>query len=326
MDNCGTNKFLKILVDSETVVNGLIGRTMKSGQVITSSAGIMDKEIEIYSPVYCRSLKLCKTCVSKYFVERLRSTNIGILSAQTLGERGTQLTMRTFHTGGAASIQSFKDSDPRLDSVIIQEQNDVKAKTDLVITVNVEDIVSNDGDEIVTSSFKIYLEDNDEEIVLDLDYNFTLFINDKENYRMNEEEVTIEVDTETIFGSMKSSTVDMVGAITLILKLLNNKTMSPEKLVRNIFDTYASNTAMPMLPIEVMVSQMLRDPVRPMYPYRLSNYSAPAMRVGIKQIPSVENWKRGAAFENIGSAIRGSILNKTGISHSHSDLDELLKM
>ena len=30
---------------------------------------------------------------------------------------------------------------------------------------------------------KIYLEDNDEEIVLDLDYNFTLFINDKENYR-----------------------------------------------------------------------------------------------------------------------------------------------
>jgi DNA-directed RNA polymerase, beta'' subunit/160 kD subunit len=37
---------------------------------------------------------------------------VGVIAAQSIGEPGTQLTMRTFHIGGAAQIseQSFVES------------------------------------------------------------------------------------------------------------------------------------------------------------------------------------------------------------------------
>lgn len=33
---------------------------------------------------------------------------IGIIAAQSIGEPGTQLTMRTFHTGGAVGVKAKK--------------------------------------------------------------------------------------------------------------------------------------------------------------------------------------------------------------------------
>ena len=33
---------------------------------------------------------------------------IGIIAAQSIGEPGTQLTMRTFHTGGAVGVKEAK--------------------------------------------------------------------------------------------------------------------------------------------------------------------------------------------------------------------------
>ncbi|AFP84028.1 DNA-directed RNA polymerase subunit beta' [Candidatus Carsonella ruddii] len=66
------------------------------------------KKIFIRSSIYCISLRgVCCFCYGSDL-----STNnivqigvpIGIIAAQSIGEPGTQLTMRTFHTGGVASI------------------------------------------------------------------------------------------------------------------------------------------------------------------------------------------------------------------------------
>jgi hypothetical protein len=37
-------------------------------------------------------------------LERHKTPYVGILAAQIIGERGTQLIMKTFHTGGAVSL------------------------------------------------------------------------------------------------------------------------------------------------------------------------------------------------------------------------------
>ena len=42
---------------------------------------------------------------------------VGIISAQSIGEPGTQLTMRTFHTGGIASAEDITQGLPRVEEL-----------------------------------------------------------------------------------------------------------------------------------------------------------------------------------------------------------------
>ena len=67
--------------------------------------------IKLRSPVYCQSNKVCHTCYGE-LLKRHKTPYIGILAGSSVGERGTQLIMRTFHTGGAATMAKhdmFKD-------------------------------------------------------------------------------------------------------------------------------------------------------------------------------------------------------------------------
>src|SRR6185312_458597 len=44
-------------------------------------------------------------------------TAVGIIAAQSIGEPGTQLTMRTFHTGGIATAADITSGLPRVDEI-----------------------------------------------------------------------------------------------------------------------------------------------------------------------------------------------------------------
>ena len=71
-------------------------------------------EIVVRSPISCRtSHGVCSACYGRDLA-RGHQVNIGeavgVIAAQSIGEPGTQLTMRTFHIGGAASRASAVDS------------------------------------------------------------------------------------------------------------------------------------------------------------------------------------------------------------------------
>ena len=57
----------------------------------------------VRSPLTCRLNSVCQLCygwdLSKHKLVQLGEA-VGVLAAQSIGEPGTQLTMRTFHTGG----------------------------------------------------------------------------------------------------------------------------------------------------------------------------------------------------------------------------------
>ena len=64
-------------------------------------------QISVRSPITCETrYGVCSNCYGRDLA-RGRLINIGeavgVIAAQSIGEPGTQLTMRTFHIGGAAS-------------------------------------------------------------------------------------------------------------------------------------------------------------------------------------------------------------------------------
>jgi DNA-directed RNA polymerase subunit beta' len=78
-------------------------------------------QIKVRSPLTCRTRKgLCQKCygislATGKLVEL--GVAVGIISAQSIGEPGTQLTMRTFHTGGVAGGFDITSGLPRVEEI-----------------------------------------------------------------------------------------------------------------------------------------------------------------------------------------------------------------
>merc|ERR1712087_275133 len=71
------------------------------------NSGLNYKELKIRSPLTCNSIRsVCRKCYGWHLAySRIVDLGeaVGIVAAQSIGEPGTQLTMRTFHTGGVFS-------------------------------------------------------------------------------------------------------------------------------------------------------------------------------------------------------------------------------
>jgi len=127
---------------------------------VIEEAGI--KEVKIRSVLTCRTrYGVCSKCYGKNLATG-RSVEIGeavgIIAAQSIGEPGTQLTMRTFHTGGVAG-EDITQGLPRVEELfearkpkgqaIIAEAGGVvevttnKGRREIIITTD-------DGEKIVT--------------------------------------------------------------------------------------------------------------------------------------------------------------------------------
>ncbi len=138
-EDCGTDIAITVsavVQGGETVVDigeQVLGRTLGedaihpiTGDVLLKKGTLVDEadaailteaEIEslkVRSPLTCESkVGICATCYGRDLARGTRvniGEAVGVMAAQSIGEPGTQLTMRTFHIGGAAqkgSEQSF---------------------------------------------------------------------------------------------------------------------------------------------------------------------------------------------------------------------------
>jgi DNA-directed RNA polymerase subunit beta' len=131
-DDCGTTKGIeaKTIIDGGEVIVSLadqiLGRTVAidtyhplTGEMLAIAATLIDEEklekiessgldlIKIRSVLTCETkLGLCALCYGRDLsAGKLVSKGeaVGVIAAQSIGEPGTQLTMRTFHIGGAAT-------------------------------------------------------------------------------------------------------------------------------------------------------------------------------------------------------------------------------
>jgi len=124
LEDCGTRDHLTINVDSVQKAEMLLYRYYLNDNneyvEITKEnyKNLIGKIILLRSPIYCRSNKICHKCYGNLY-KILNSKYIGIIAAQTLGERSTQLILRTFHTSGVANIRGAKsDGDLKQDDIV----------------------------------------------------------------------------------------------------------------------------------------------------------------------------------------------------------------
>ena len=111
------------------------------------------KEIEIRSVLTCKCENgVCQKCYGRNLATgNLVETGeaVGIMAAQSIGEPGTQLTMRTFHTGGVAGGDDITQGLPRVEELFEARTPKFKA-TVAEISGKVINIEENNGKYTIT--------------------------------------------------------------------------------------------------------------------------------------------------------------------------------
>ena len=104
------------IIEGSLTLHSLVGEidprnaiVLKNEIISEAEAELIDKlalDVWIRSPYTCESkLGICSKCYGRDLSLKVPvevGTSVGIIAAQSIGEPGTQLTMRTFHTGGVA--------------------------------------------------------------------------------------------------------------------------------------------------------------------------------------------------------------------------------
>jgi DNA-directed RNA polymerase subunit beta' len=148
VEDCGTERALEMraIIQGGSVIASLgeriLGRTTaedlvnaKTGEVVVKSGTLLDEPMvkaveeaevqsaKIRSPLVCEAEQgVCAKCYGRDLA-RGTPVNIGeavgVIAAQSIGEPGTQLTMRTFHIGGAAQVNETSHLEAISDGKIV---------------------------------------------------------------------------------------------------------------------------------------------------------------------------------------------------------------
>jgi DNA-directed RNA polymerase subunit beta' len=185
-EDCGTNggiDMTAVIEGSEIIVSlgtRILGRTAATdivepgtGEVVAPAGAYLDEDLVAaveaagVQSVKVRSVLTCDArsgvCGACYGRDLARGTPVnvgeavGVIAAQSIGEPGTQLTMRTFHIGGAAQVADQSQMESAHEGVIrLVNRNTVKsAQGDLIAMSRNMQVLIVDADGKERQSFKL---------------------------------------------------------------------------------------------------------------------------------------------------------------------------
>lgn len=265
-DDCGTTKGLELpiatvdasgeLVRDPNVENAVYARSLAAdavnakGEIVAEAGedvgdvliakliGAGVESIKVRSVLTCESaVGVCAKCYGRSLATgKLVDIGeaVGIIAAQSIGEPGTQLTMRTFHTGGSASADDITQGLPRVQELF--EARTPKGASPIVEAPGRITIDETDKQRKV-----ILTPDNgDEPIAYNVLKRSTLLVEDGQH---------VELGQQLIVGTVDPKEVLRVKGVREVQK----------HLVNGVQDVYRSQ-GVPIHDkhIEVIVRQMLR--------------------------------------------------------------------
>ena len=132
---------------AEDIKDPISGKVLVKGGTLLNEAEVDQLETAGISELKIRSVLTCETkggaCAKCYGRDLARGTPVnlgeavGVIAAQSIGEPGTQLTMRTFHIGGTATVNEQSSIEASLDSVVrIKHSNVVKDSRGRIIVMS----------------------------------------------------------------------------------------------------------------------------------------------------------------------------------------------
>ena len=209
--------FGRYLADDVKTSEGKV--IMKNGEYIShDEIETIEKEnitsVRIKSPITCGCVN--GICAKAYGRDLAKGEPVntgeavGIIAAQSIGEPGTQLTMRTFHVGGVASSSAEKSN--------FESPSDGKIKIQ-----NLRSVVNQAGSEIIinrTTELEIYDLNNKLVSTFRAPYGSTLLVKDKAEVKLND--LLLEWDPYTVpIVAEESGTLDfsdLVEGVSFIEK------------------------------------------------------------------------------------------------------------
>ncbi len=235
-DDCHTEKYInmKPIMDGDVVIvpliDRLLGRTVAQdivdadGNVLVAKGTTMNRDdIKKISSLDLHELKVRSglTCGLEYGVcqkcygwamttQKLVDIGeaIGIIAAQSIGEPGTQLTMRTFHTGGAVGVKEAKKE------IIAREAGTVVSK------IKARELRTRHGDIVQVSMYEADIEVKGEKRTTKyhIPAGATLFISDgmevAKGQKMAEHAPTSQGDSSRLTEkATKDITTDISGEV-----------------------------------------------------------------------------------------------------------------
>ncbi|KIU02308.1 MULTISPECIES: DNA-directed RNA polymerase subunit beta' [unclassified Frigoribacterium] len=265
-DDCGTSRGLEmpiaapdangVMVRDATVENTVFARSLAAaavdaGGTVLAEAGadvgdvLIDELVAAgVETIKVRSVLTCEAAVgvcAQCYGRSLATGNlvdigeaVGIIAAQSIGEPGTQLTMRTFHTGGSASADDITQGLPRVTELFeARTPKGASPIADSAGRITIED---------TDKARRVILQpDNgDEEVIYPVLKRSTLLVEDGQHVELGEQIIAGAVDPKEVLR------VKGVRAVQ-------------QHLVGGVQDVYRSQ-GVPIHDkhIEVIVRQMLR--------------------------------------------------------------------
>ena len=102
----------EIMADTDTLIDDDLAEAIEKAGVVS---------VKVRSVMACEArFGVCSKCYGANLASHTRCNvgdAVGVIAAQSIGEPGTQLTMRTFHTGGVASADDITQGLPRVEEL-----------------------------------------------------------------------------------------------------------------------------------------------------------------------------------------------------------------
>ncbi|MFC7581161.1 DNA-directed RNA polymerase subunit beta' [Schaalia naturae] len=196
-------------------------------------------EVSVRSVLTCESqVGVCAKCYGRSLATGKTvdiGEAVGIIAAQSIGEPGTQLTLRTFHTGGAASASDITQGLPRVQELFEARSPKAEAKmTEAAGRVHIDD------DDPSTRRVVITRDDGKEDLVIEVSRRPKLLVKEGEH---------IDAGTPLTEGQLDPKEV---------LRIMG-RNVAQKQLVDEVQKVYADQgVGIHAKHIEVIVRQMLR--------------------------------------------------------------------
>lgn len=333
IEYCGTVKRLELDLTPDLFKKLQRRYIITSGRKLTvlsvDDKDLIGKKIELFTPIYCKSERLCVRCCGDIY-RFLGTRLIGAVASRSIGERMTQNLLKAFHVGGIVSLKKidFFEDVERNTGLSRQEiekfltttdGNSFQAKKDCVIELEKDSYsvtLLKRGEPQYSTMLIFKIED------MEIVYSYDVVIHPPRSvtrsdrtYRLSYKEGDTIFETSYLKSDAELSVRRLLAAVEGRTKVASEK-----QLYNLILDLTKDLGTVSSLYYEILISQIMRSSNDPSKPWRLDQSSIPEF-VSIKSIPYLESPLRALQFENFGKSIT-NILTHSGIER-RSFIDRL---
>ena len=335
-NNCGTTNFLEVEVTSNNIASSLRYRFTKEFGLVTDDnyEKLVGKTVHVRSPIYCTDKKgICEKCYGTLW-KTLKSRNVGIIAGQSIGERGTQLIMKTFHTGGKAESTADRtpylaDKYPEITKYIKQVKQKYISASDIIMEFDSKLIdikYSNNTVFIKDGVFKVCDSNHENCIEIDFnqfDINFGIEVSIDNTMEVENSKYIYSIPSGTEFGVLIFTQEDLSTQVKYISNLLHGQIYQDDykKLYDQLLSIYA-NVGVLSAHVEIILSQMMRSKKLPAIPWRLAQ-TEDYIITSIKNVVFFESPTLAVGFQDISKALDYAIIREqSGVPHNPGPLEK----